>query len=89
MAFTATKKHQSQIGNLIFQIFDIDHTGVTEGTFNTGMREIYYAGFNNETTEIDGKLQKNFSAAATAANGHIYTSGFTNGDNATVLVIGR
>ena len=89
MAFSATKKYESQIGGLKFQIWNLNFASVTEGTFKTGMREIYFAAANNETTENDGFDLKNKSAASTAANGEMFHTSYTSSDLATLFVIGR
>ena len=88
MAFSATKVYESQIGGKRFQLWDLSHASVTTGTFKTGLKKIDFLAFNNETTEVDGRVLKNKSAASTAANGDVFTDGFTSNDLASLMVIG-
>jgi len=88
MALAATKKSEHNLGGLKHQVWNIDLASVTDGTFDTGLSDIHSAVFNNETTEADGRLLKNKSAASTAASGHIFMDGFTSGDDVTVVVVG-
>ena len=90
MAFTATKTSEIvSIGSVKIQTWELSFGSVTEGIVSTGMNQVIACTHTNDTTEADGKLQKNKSAASTTANGSIFASSFTSNDVASLIVIGR
>lgn len=81
MAFSATLKRKSLMGNLRVEIWDLDFAGVTTGTFSAGLGIIDHLSFNNETTEGQG-LVTNSGSSITVAS-------VTSSDVGTIMVIGQ
>ena len=80
------------LGSHKLGIFQVTLTGVTEFDFATadhGFSNIVAAFFNNETTEGDGLLERNYTVADAASIGNIALTGFTSGDVVTVTIIGN
>jgi len=90
-AFSATLGQQGQIGGLRFKIYELSFASVTSGTTITGMNNIIYAVFNNETTEAQGLVNKNSATASETEDdpGEIHISGVTSSDNGVLFVIGN
>ena len=88
MAFVQEKIGEGHIGGLKLTLFKCTFTSVTEGILKAGMFNVLGAFHTNDTTEADGKLQVNKSAASTASQGDVFCSGFTSNDVAYVGVIG-
>ncbi len=90
MAFTASKTSEIVgVGGVKIQTWDLTFGAVTEGIVSTGLNQVIACVHTNDTTEADGKLQRNKSAASTTANGSIFASSFTSNDVALLIVIGR
>lgn len=93
MAATVVKKSSSlPLGDHQMAVFEVDLDGVTEYDFaekDHGFSNIISAHFNNETTEGDGKLEKNYTVANAVLIGNIALTGFTSGDVVTVTIIGN
>lgn len=81
MAFSATLKRRTLMGNLRAEVWEFDSAGVTTGSFVAGMGQVDHVQINNEVTEADGK-------AVVSSNNTITLSGLTSNDTGTVLVIG-
>jgi len=58
MAFSATLKRKSLMGNLRVEIWELDFAGVTTGTFSAGLGDIDHVSFNNGKLKLKGLLQK-------------------------------
>ena len=92
MAATVVKKQELSFGNVRGAVFEVTLTGVTEFDFATadhGFSNFLIALDNNETTEQDGLLEKNYTVANAASIGNIALTGYTSGDVVTLLVIGN
>lgn len=88
MAFTATKIKEDIVGTAKVQVYECSLASVTSGHIPTGLANVLFATFNNETSE-DGKLEKNRNAADDAAErGGVLLDGFTANDIVTVFVYG-
>lgn len=62
---------------------------MTEGIIRTGLGNVRIALHNNDTTETEGKVQKNKSAASTVEQGAVFISGLTSNDVGEMIVIGN
>lgn len=80
MAFSATLKIKSLMGNLRVEIWELDFAGVTTGTFSAGLGDIDHVSFNNGTTEAQGLVTKSGSAITVAS--------VTSNDVGTIMVVG-
>jgi hypothetical protein len=80
MAFQATLKRQTLMGNLRAQVWEVDFDGVTTGTIASGLSEVDHISFNNEVSEDLGIASKSGS--------NVTVSGVTSGDTGTVLIVG-
>lgn len=80
MAFSATLKRQSLMGNMRVEVWDFNSAGVTTGSFSAGIGLVDHVSMNNEVTEGDGKVVKNGSL--------VTLSGLTSNDTGTVFVVG-
>jgi hypothetical protein len=80
------------LGAHSLQVMQVTLTDVTEADIPTaehGFSNIIGAWFNNETTEGDGLLEKNYTVANAASIGNIALTGFTSGDVVTVFILGN
>lgn len=80
MAFSATLKRKSLMGNLRVEIWDLNFAGVTTGTFSAGMGTIDHIDFNNEISESQGLVVNTGSS--------ITVSSVVSGDVGSIIVIG-
>lgn len=80
MAFSATLKRKSLMGNMRVEVWELDFASVTTGTFSAGLGTIDHVSFNNETTEAQGLVTKSGS--------EITVSGVTSSDVGTIIVFG-
>ncbi len=80
MAFSATLKRQSLMGNMRVEVWELDFASVTTGTFSAGLGTIDHVSFNNETTEAQGLVTKSGS--------DITVAGVTSSDVGTIIVFG-
>ena len=80
---------ETPLGEVRLATFTVTMDG-TEATFtqsNHGFSDIKSVMFNNESSEGDGLVQRNYDGAAEAF-GTIYMSGFTTADVVTLTIIG-
>ena len=89
MAFSSEKVAEGQISGLKVQLWTWNAASVNEGIIRTGLSNVRIALHNNDTTEADGKIQKNKSAASTVEQGAIFLSSVTSNDVGEMLVIGN
>jgi hypothetical protein len=89
MAFSSTRVGQGQIAGLKCELYDWNGDSVTEGIVRTGLGQVLMCILNNDTTEDQGLVKRNKSAASTVENGAVFISGFTSGDVGQILVIGN
>lgn len=80
MAFSATLKRKTLMGNLRAEVWEFNSAGVTTGSFNPGMGVVDHVSINNEVSESQG--------LAVEASGVVTLSGLVSNDTGTVLVIG-
>lgn len=80
MAFSATLKRQSLMGNLKVQVWDVDFAAVTTGTIESGLTEVDHISFNNLVSEAQG--------LSTKSGSDVTISGVTASDTGTVLIVG-
>lgn len=80
MAFSATKKRDTLIGNLRAQIWTVNFASVTSGTFSCGLGEVDHISFMNNVSDDQGIW--------TASGSTITASSVTSNDTGTVLIIG-
>ena len=72
--------------------FKVTLTSVTEYDFapaDHGFSNIIYASFNNETSEGDGLLERNYTVANAESIGNIALTGFTSNDVVSVMIVGN
>lgn len=81
MAFSATLKRKSLMGNLRVEIWELDFAGVTTGTFSAGLGTIDHVSFNNGTSEAQGLVTKSGSSVTVAS--------VTSSDVGTIMVVGQ
>jgi hypothetical protein len=92
MAATVVKNKELSFGDVRGAVFTITMTGVTDFDFaiaDHGFSNILIALDNNETSEQDGLLEKNYTVANAASIGNIALTGYTSGDVVSVFVIGN
>lgn len=80
MAFSATLKRQSLMGNMRVEVWDVDFASVTTGTFSCGIGQVDHISFNNEVSEAQG--------LATNSGSSITVAGVTSSDVGTVMIVG-
>lgn len=80
MAFSATLKRQSLMGNVRVEVWELDFASVTTGTFSAGLGTIDHVSFNNGTSEAQGLVTKSGSAITVAS--------VTSNDVGTIMVVG-
>lgn len=80
MAFSATLKRQTLMGNLRVQIWDVDFAGVTTGTIKSGLTSVDHISFNNAVSEDLG--------ISSASGSDVTVSGVTSDDTGTVMIVG-
>lgn len=80
MAFSATLKRQSLMGNLRVQIWDVDFAGVTTGTIKSGLSAVDHISFNNAVTEGQG--------LSTVSGSDVTIASVTSNDTGTVMIVG-
>ncbi len=83
MAFTQTRTRRTVVGNLRLEIYVGTFTGVTSGTFVTGLGTIEGLSFVADTVRAD----TTFDHTSTA--GSVAVGGVTSGDIMTLTVMGR
>lgn len=90
MAFTATRQDRFPIGNKIAEIWELSFASVTSGETKTGLKQVDFAAFTNETTEAQGLVNKNSASASETEDdlGSVFISGVTSNDNGVLFVIG-
>lgn len=90
MAITNAKTMDEYVGQKKHQVFTVTFTSVTEGAVATGLDNVIFANFVNNTSEDDGIVYMNYSdAGSTAAKGQVYIYGVTSNDVGTLFVIGN
>lgn len=80
MAFSATLKRQSLMGNLRVQIWDVDFDGVTTGTIKSGLSAVDHISFANAVSDDHGILA--------ASGSDVTISSVTSNDTGTVMIVG-
>lgn len=80
MAFSATLKRQSLMGNLRVQIWDVNFAGVTTGTIKSGLSAVDHISFNNAVTEGQG--------LSTVSGSDVTIASVTSNDTGTVMIVG-
>ena len=89
MAFSYEKIAEGPNGDCVEIVYACNFASVTEGKVETGYDNVLSAVFNNETTEGDGKVERNASAASTLSYGDVFVSGVTSNDLCTLVVKAR
>jgi len=90
MALVVTKVRQEPTGGgSVYVTFDVVCSGVTTGTFKTGLKNIDAIQAENQTTASVGLALKNKSAVSTTELGSIFLSNYTSGDSVNITVRGR
>lgn len=80
MAFSATRKRITVMGNLKAEVWEFNSAGVTTGSFSAGLGVVDHCEVNNEVTANTGKVARSGSL--------ITLTGLTSGDTGTILVVG-
>lgn len=80
MAFSATLKRQSLMGNMRVEVWDVNFASVTTGSFSSGIGQVDHISFNNEVSEAQG--------LATNSGSDITVAGVTSNDVGTVMIVG-
>jgi len=89
MAFSYEKIAEGSNGDCMEVVYALDFASVTEGKVETGFNNVISAVLNNETTEAQGLVKRNYSDGSTESFGDIFVSGVTSNDKATLIVKAR